>query len=144
MLYAFSKPALKVGSRDPDVFELQQLLSQKVRPLPITGIFDYETEIVVKYFQSRMFLHPDGVVDPLTWQALYNDTPRVQVLAKGSNGAAVAALQELLSIDFYYVGEIDGEFGDETLLAVQRFQADYALPMNGVVDARTWRALNEI
>ncbi|MEO0826743.1 MAG: peptidoglycan-binding protein [Cyanobacteria bacterium J06642_9] len=145
MINVTSKTILKLGSNHPTVIRLQQRLSQKLRPLAHTGHFDYETEIAVKSFQSHMFLNPDGVVGPLTWQALYTDTPvGMPTLRQECQGNAVTAIQELLSIDLYYVGAVDGQFGPKTHLAVQRFQADYNLPIDGTVSPTTWRALSEI
>jgi len=36
---------------------------------------------------------------------------------------------------------VDGFFGEETLEAVMVFQREYQLPVNGVVDLRTWDAI---
>ncbi|HHP7243440.1 MAG TPA: peptidoglycan-binding domain-containing protein [Elainellaceae cyanobacterium] len=143
--YQFNRPVLRFGSRHPIVIELQQRLSQQGRPIALTGIFDQETEIAVKYFQSRFFLGPDGVVGPLTWQALCKEAPpHTPTLSQGSSGDAVIALQELLSIDLYYCGAIDGIFGHMMMLAVRRFQNDYGLLADGVVDPKTWQALSEL
>lgn len=145
MIYSNLKAALKPGSTHSDVYTLQQLLSQRSSPIPLTGRFDYETEIAVKNFQMRMFLEPDGVVDPPTWQALYTGMPASRPsLRRGDCGPAVAALQEVLSIDGYYTGAIDGGFGRLTHLAVQRLQADYSLLADGIVSPETWWALSEI
>lgn len=145
MIYSTSKQVLQLGSNHADVTELQQLLSQRSRPIPTTGHFDYETEIAVKYFQSSMFLNPDGVVGPLTWKALLTNTPvNRPTLQEGCSGSAVTAIQNLLAIDLYYGGAADGYFGPETSLAVKRLQLDYQITPNGVVDGRTWWALSEI
>jgi peptidoglycan hydrolase-like protein with peptidoglycan-binding domain len=136
---------LKLGSVHQSVLELQRMLSQKLWPIPLTGQFDNETEIAVKSFQSRMFLTPDGVVGPVTWQALHTNAPvAMPTLRRGDHGSAVTAIQELLAIDHYYRGKIDGQFGPVTHQAVQFFQTDFALKANGFVDAKTWRALSEI
>lgn len=145
MIYSTSETTLKLGSRDYNVTKLQRLLSQKLGPIAITGCFDYDTEIAVKVFQSRMLLRPDGIVGFMTWQALYTDAPvNMPSLRQGSHGSAVASIQELLAIDLYYRGTTDGKFGSKTHQAVKRFQADYRLPADGIVDGRTWRALSEI
>ena len=145
MISSTPKALLKLGSNHQKVIKLQQLLSQKVGPISITGIFDYETEIAVKIFQSRMFLKPDGIVGFLTWQALYTNAPvNMPTLRQGCHGSAVESVQELLSIDLYYTGIINGQFDHEMYQAVKRFQADQGLPTTGVVDALTWRLLSEI
>ncbi|NER81537.1 MAG: peptidoglycan-binding protein [Leptolyngbya sp. SIO1D8] len=145
MIHLTSKTNLKSGSSHHEVLELQQLLSQRLRPIPLTGHFDYETEIAVKSFQSKMFLRPDGIVGFLTWQALYSGQPvGMPTMSEGCHGTAVAAIQELLAIDFYYVGNVDGIFGPKTRLAVQRFQADYGMQVDGTLNTQTWWALSEI
>ena len=145
MISSTLKTSLRRGSNDQKVFKLQQLLSQKLRPIAITGVFDYETEIAVKTFQSRMFLRPDGVVGFLTWQALFTNVPvNMPTLRRGCHGSAVESVQELLSIDLYYTGTINGQFNCDTHRAVKRFQLDQGLPTSGAVDTLTWRALSEI
>ena len=145
MIYSTSRTILRRGSKHSEVIEMQRLLSQKLRPIPLTGYFDYETEIAVKSFQSRMFLKSDGIVGFLTWQALYTGAPvGMPTLGQGCYGSEVVAVQELLSIDLYYVGAVDAHFGPQMHLAVQRFQADHGLPIDGIVNAETWRALSEI
>lgn len=145
MVHSTQKTLLKLGSKNSQVIRLQQLLSQRIGPISITGIFDYETEIAVKTFQSHVFLNPDGVVGFLTWQALHDNAPvGMPALSRGCHGSAVESIQELLSIDLYYRGAIDGSFGHKTHQAVKRFQSDFSIPADGIVNARTWRALSEI
>ncbi len=145
MVYSTQPTLLKLGSKHQKVVKLQRLLSQKLGPISITGIFDYETEIAVKTFQSRMFLKPDGIVGFLTWQALCTSAPvNMPMLHQGCHGSAVESVQELLSIDLYYKGAIDGNFGPKMVRAVKRFQADYGLPADGTVNAATWQAISEI
>ena len=62
-------------------------------------------------------------------------------LRQGCHGSAVESLQELLSIDLYYMGAVDGNFGPKTREAVRRFQSDFSIPAGGIVDAKTWQAL---
>ncbi len=141
----FNYPTLKLGSCSPLVKELQIRLSQQGRPVSVTGYFDYDTELRVKAFQSQAFLPPDGVVGSLTWQVVYLESPiNRPVLQYGCSGDEVIAVQELLSIDLYYLGSIDGDFGHATQTAVQRFQRDQGLSIDGVVDYKTWQALSQL
>lgn len=61
--------------------------------------------------------------------------PSPVVLRVGDRGPNVARLQRALGI------EDDGAFGPATLRAVQEFQARRNLPVDGIVGARTWAAL---
>ena len=145
MIYSIAKPVLEAGSNHSEVLEIQRLLCQTLRPIPLTGCFDYETEIAIKAFQSRMFLKPDGIVGLRTWQALYTHAPvGMPTLQQGCHGSAVIAVQELLSIDLYYMGAVDGVFGPELHQAVQKFQVDYGLPADGIVNQTIWPLLSEI
>ncbi|MGB3614714.1 MAG: peptidoglycan-binding protein [Elainellaceae cyanobacterium] len=139
------RPLLSRGSSHPDVQKLQQSLSQQGQPVTKTGLFDYETELAVKYFQSKMFLMPDGIVGSRTWQALCVEGPAGQpILRRGSTGTAVTMLQELLSIDLYYTGEVNGLYTAQTELAVKRFQIDWGLEADGVVDHQVWQYLSNV
>lgn len=69
---------LRQGSRGPDVITLQYLLNVIAEyypgiPRPTQdGIFGSNTAQSVIAFQQAMQLGPDGIVGPLTWNALYN------------------------------------------------------------------------
>ena len=62
-------------------------------------------------------------------------------LRKGDRGKMVRTLHKLLG-DKGYTVLIDGIFGDETLEAVEAYQADHDLRVDGVVGPKTWSALN--
>ncbi|MCX5112256.1 peptidoglycan-binding protein [Streptomyces sp. NBC_00378] len=60
--------------------------------------------------------------------------------AHGSQGAAVTALQQLLTAHGHPL-TADGEFGGLTAAAVQAFQTEQGLQADGVVGPNTWNAL---
>lgn len=68
---------LRLGSSGQDVITLQYLLNVAAEfnsaiPAPVQdGNFGIETGQAVAAFQSAAGLSPDGIVGPLTWQALY-------------------------------------------------------------------------
>lgn len=68
---------LSLGSSGQDVITLQYLLNVAAEfnsaiPAPVQdGNFGIETGQAVAAFQSTAGLSPDGIVGPLTWQALY-------------------------------------------------------------------------
>jgi hypothetical protein len=57
------------------------------------------------------------------------------VLGRGDTGPVVAAVQRAVGTG------ADGVFGPLTAAAVGSWQADHSVPVTGVVDADTWRAL---
>ena len=90
-----SGPILSIGSTGPDVRRLQ-IIFVMTKVLDVSDIdsqFGPKTRDAVKSFQQGNNLTPDGVVGPLTWQALPAD-PNTPRLARGSTGPAVSALQK--------------------------------------------------
>src|SRR5207253_4331795 len=78
-----------------DVRRLQRIfvMIKTLAPSNITGTFDVTTEQAVKDFQQGAGLTVDGIVGPITWQALPAD-PNTPVLARGASGSVVTALQQ--------------------------------------------------
>jgi peptidoglycan hydrolase-like protein with peptidoglycan-binding domain len=64
-----------------------------------------------------------------------------RTLAPGMTGADVKAFQERLTALKYYPGASDGQFGSNTQAALWAFQEVNRIPVTGVVDAATKRAL---
>lgn len=62
------------------------------------------------------------------------------VLRRGSFGAAVGELQELLNAQGYHL-TVDNDFGPATELAVTMFQKASGLAEDGIVGRHTWAAL---
>jgi len=76
-----------------------------------------------------------SVSAPAAW------TPPSGTLSEGSSGAGVKSVQRRLAALKYDPGTIDGNFGGDTEDAVWAFQAVNRIPVTGVIDARTKRAL---
>ncbi len=145
---------LRPGSNGPDVSRLQRDLQALglYRGL-INGNFDFETETAVMRFQRDNALTPDGVVGTRTRQAIIvavdtrNPTGPIgtgesySTLSQGSSGGEVTYLQQLLQRLGYFTGNITGNFGNTTRDSVLRFQQDYGLYADGVVNNQTWDAL---
>ncbi|MBW4678495.1 MAG: peptidoglycan-binding protein [Microcoleus vaginatus WJT46-NPBG5] len=141
-----SKPQLQLGCQGTAVMELQKLLKRwGVYRQTNTGIFDKTVEFAVKMFQFSVFLPEDGVVGPLTWQALATGTPvNMPVLEQGSSGQAVRTVQQVLWLRGDYNGVIDGHFGFLTHTAVCSFQRNFGLAVDGIVGQQTWNALSQV
>lgn len=56
-------------------------------------------------------------------------------------GSVVQELQGALQVLGLYRGAVDGIYGQETRVAVEAFQHNYGLVVDGVVGARTWTGL---
>lgn len=59
----------------------------------------------------------------------------------GDTGRAVSEAQYLLSRMIMEPAAIDGVFGPATTTAVEHYQQEFGLPVNGVVDQPTWDSL---
>ncbi len=141
-----SKPTLQLGSTGQAVKELEQLLFHWGYYFGlIDGIFGIQVQSAVKSYQHRVFLAEDGVVSSITWQALYSGAPvNMPILMNGSSGNAVKVLQNVLKLNGYYFGSVDGFFGTMTKVAVIQFQTNKGLSPDGIVGFKTWHALSKL
>ena len=150
-LVRFSGLTLKLWSRGEAVKSLQRALGG----LTVDGVYGRSTEMRVKAYQRTKALPQTGVTDAKVWKALIGQTgssspaPAVTgnvateftaykgtILRTGSKGAAVKVLQRGLGGLL-----VDGSFGALTSASVKRFQSAHKLAATGVVDGRTWAAL---
>lgn len=134
-----SGPTLSSGSSGDDVKRLQRLLVV-MKFLDYTGIdgqFGTNTENAVKDFQQGNGLTVDGVVGPATWAALPADTDTPE-LSNGSTGSEVSAMQTVLKNAGLYTGTVDGDFGPLTESAVEAYQTQRGVSVDGVVGDETW------
>jgi N-acetylmuramoyl-L-alanine amidase len=64
-------PTLRVGMYGPAVIRVQERLQRlDFYTGALDGVFGPQTEAAVKAFQRSRQLNPDGVIGPVTWQAL--------------------------------------------------------------------------
>lgn len=65
-----NKPILRRGSKGDLVELVQSMLVLKGYIIDVDGDFGPNTEAAVKDFQNKKHLKPDGIIGPLTWDAL--------------------------------------------------------------------------
>lgn len=151
---AHKRMTIHKGDDGEDVKTLQQVLIGLGYALPkygADGEYGAETVTAVKAFQCDHGLEADGICGPLTWAALdasveagNGSSSARDTLRKGDKGEAVKALQRALvglGYDLLKYGA-DGDFGDETLAAVKKFQRNHGLSADGIVGPKTWAALD--
>ncbi|MEH2141855.1 peptidoglycan-binding protein [Nostoc sp.] len=149
----------KIGSNRPEVTNSQRCL-KKLGYFngPVTGKFASLTQNAVIKFQQANRIPADGVVGTNTQRALQracqsrtysrntNGTLRspsgqYPVLSQGKTGAAVTRLQQRLRQLGYLNANPNGNFGPMTRDAVIRFQRNYRIAANGIVNRQTWNTL---
>jgi peptidoglycan hydrolase-like protein with peptidoglycan-binding domain len=64
-----------------------------------------------------------------------------RVLSRGASGSEVSKLQQALVRAGYDTGGVDGDFGPTTRAALETFQREHNLPVDGVAGPDTWKAL---
>lgn len=137
------QPTISLGATGVAVRRLQRALRRTPDPgVAISGIFDAQTETAVKEFQQGAGLVDDGVVGPLTWNALPDGGP-MPTLEEGSTGDVVSSLQTVLTngADGQWITlplGIDGNFGPNTLASVEAFQSWGGVLADGIVGDQTW------
>jgi peptidoglycan hydrolase-like protein with peptidoglycan-binding domain len=137
------QPTISVGAAGDIVRRLQRALRRTPDlGIVIDGVFTSALGVMVKDFQSGAGLVPDGIVGPLTWNALPDGGP-MPTLAEGSSGAVVSSLQTVLTNGApgewnVAPGGIDGNFGSKTKASVEAFQAWGGVAADGIVGDQTW------
>ena len=129
--------------------------------VPLTGVFDAETEKAVRAFQETYGLNADGIVGRQTWNKLtsvYNDIVSSlpadyqtvlgtvfpgKMLVLGDSGDSVRIIQENLNnISEYDPAvpkvNVTGVYDDATLSAVAVLQAQIGREATGAVDPIIW------
>ena len=132
--------------------------------------FTIDTEEAVKKFQEIFDLKQNGIVDKSTWykiKYLYNAVKNIsdlysegislkeaeliftRKLQLGDTGEYLRALNYSLNTIAYFDPDLPfldlkgNQFTENTKEAVIAFQDKYGLVADGVVDAKTWKALRE-
>jgi peptidoglycan hydrolase-like protein with peptidoglycan-binding domain len=153
---------MQKGADGESVTALQSALNEKLGlSLDTDGKFGRDTIAAVKDFQRQNGLTVDGIVGNNTRNALLAEKKEAEpvkpldanqyallneqlgqgTLQKGSdNKEAVTTLQNALNERGAQLG-VDGDFGNKTRGAVEDFQRENGLPVNGKFDEATRAAL---
>ena len=135
--------------------------------IPINGIYDEATENLVMDFQNYAGLEPTGIMDEVTWKALFDEYRGIvkslpqsafEGVAKpfpgiplrmDSEGEDVKTIQEYINVLASVYPQIpviavDGIFGTETRDAVYTIENLFGLTVDGLVDAITWAKIADV
>jgi N-acetylmuramoyl-L-alanine amidase len=113
------------------------------------GAFGPSTRAAVEAFQRRRGLRIDGIVGSLTWERLVEAGHRLgdRVLSTSApllRGDDVAELQERLAALGFDPGRVDGIFGPATGAAVEAFQHDAGVAVDGIAGLKTLGELHRL
>lgn len=144
---------------------LRTILQQENPPrfISIDGILGEETQREIRAFQQSVGLPPTGIVDSLTWEAIFDEYNRIlrrgaqsvgvtafpsadARLTIGARGDAVLLLQLMINALSARFANIPyapqtGIYDTATAEAVSRLQQLFRLPADGVTDLATWNAI---
>jgi peptidoglycan hydrolase-like protein with peptidoglycan-binding domain len=137
------QPTISQGATGEPVRRAQRALRRTPNlSIVVDGSFGPATHAAVVEFQQGAGLVADGVVGPLTWNALPGGGP-MPLLEVGSTGAVVSSLQTVLTNGAAgqwgtTPGPVDGDFGPLTRASVEALQSWAAVTVDGVVGDQTW------
>ncbi|MFC7079808.1 peptidoglycan-binding protein [Halorussus caseinilyticus] len=135
---SYSWPTYSYGDQAESVYSIQYLLEEHGYSLQYhDGIYGSEVQSTVESFQSARGLAVDGVVGPNTWEELY-----VTVWdAENDPWWATYGAQHHLRYGQGYDIAVDGYYGPETRGAIEDFQSNAGITVDGIVGHDTWQAL---
>lgn len=118
--------AAKLGFQGDDITKIQYRLynlGYLTESGQINGTFDQNTETAVKKLQEVNKLTIDGTVGQTTYNLLYSDEVKANIIALGEQSEIVKKYQNRLIALGYLSGEADGNFGLSTQNAIRAFQS---------------------
>ena len=113
------------------------------------GAFEDATDKALRAFQQQRGLIADGIVGPDTWRSLVEASrllgDRFLYLREPPlRGDDVSDLQRRLNALGFYSGKEDGIFDDDAAVAVEQFQRNSGLPVDGIMGTKTVEALQRL
>lgn len=137
--------AAQNGDQGDDILRIQERLYEMgylATADLMTGNFGDSTEAAVKKLQSVNGLEQDGKVGRKTMNLLYSDEVKPNLLTYGEKSDVVLAAQKRLQLLGYMTSEPDGNYGNDTILAVKQFQSRNDQVVDGFLGPSTRMALN--
>lgn len=135
------------------ITEIQQALANKGYSVGVVdGVAGEATYSQIMAFQAAQGLIADGQVGPSTSAALgitssggaSSSATDNFPLSVGSSGPYVLYLQYGLYINCINPNGVDGTFGEGTKTAVEKFQSQNGLAVDGIVTTEVWETLRNI
>lgn len=148
-----SSSLIRLGDASEPVRDIQRRLARVAEggtpDLAVDGVFGEQTLRAVRLFQRARGLPADGVVGPETWRALTEAafTLGDRLLWRATTmlrGDDVRDLQNRLNRLGFDAGDEDGIFGPLAAAAVEEFQRNAGLPVDGIAGYSTIEALKRL
>lgn len=131
------KYTVHIGAEGTDVEQLQTRLYELGYLDKITSYFGTDTEIAVKEFQKRNGLGEDGNVGIHTREILYSEEAIPLSFYLGDENDEILQYQKKLNSLGYLTTKPDGKYGNDTIVAVKRFQENNGLISDGYMGPAT-------
>ncbi len=138
------------GAEGPEVTDVQRrLIRLRMDNVAVSGSFDFETERAVRQFQRMRGLPADGAITEETWLALveagYGLGDRLLLRTRVPlRGDDVVELQQRLNQLGFDAGNEDGIFGVATQAAVEEFQRNMGMAVDGRAGPATAEQLRRL
>ena len=133
---------------NPAVYDAQRRLAELgYYTGPLDGVWGTSTRDAIERFQADRRLAVTGDLNEATVAALDRSSatarnyPPYERLVATVGAVTTRAVQERLRRTGYYRGPLDGVWGPETRVAMERFQRDRGLRVTGTPTPRTMNAL---
>jgi peptidoglycan DL-endopeptidase CwlO len=125
------------GADGTDVHEMQIRLRELGYMKTATNHFGTDTEAAVKKFQQLNGLSADGAVGSETLEMMYSEDAKANFFAKGEYSEDIKSYQVKLQKLGYLTSTPDGKYGDDTIIAVKRFQDRNGVIADGYMGPQT-------
>ena len=141
---------IRRGDSGPPVVDVQQRLARALGdPLDADGVFGDATFAALRKFQRERHLPADGIVGAETWRALVESgytlgSRGLWHSRRMMRGDDVRELQHRLNQLGFDAGAEDGIFGPLARAAVEEFQRNTGLPVDGVAGPLTIATLRRL
>lgn len=140
---------------NPRIKEIERALKEEgFNPGPDDGIMDKQTRKAIRNFQKANRLRENGFIDTKTKARL--DSLIIQKAKekreslgvkeiKNRLGSAlwIKKIQRALKRAGFDPGPANGTIGEKTKKAIMSFQKSKGLPVNGIIDPKTWGELSK-
>lgn len=131
------KYTVHIGEKGTDVEQLQTRLYELGYLHSVTSYFGTETDAAVKEFQKRNGLYDDGNVGSQTREILYSSSAIPLSFYLGDENDEILQYQQKLNKLGYLTTKPDGKYGNDTVVAVKRFQENNGLISDGYMGPAT-------